>query len=76
MVSTKTASEARGYNAETEVPAAEEDHANRISRIKDAQSPTVDDLTISGDAARDEKEGSQNADLQGDSHKPVRGTAK
>ncbi len=72
LVSTMTASKARGYNAKTEVPLAEKDHADRIARIKEAQSNN-DDLTTSGNAARDDKQRSQNSDLQGDSHKPVRG---
>lgn len=37
LVSTMTASGARGYDAEKEVPKAEADHAERIQRIKEAQ---------------------------------------
>ena len=73
LVSTKTASEARGYNAKTEVPQAELDHANRILRIKEAQRDTDPDP---GQTARDDKQRSQNADLQDDTHKPVRGKEK
>ena len=77
LVSTKTASEARGYNADTEVPKAEQDHADRIERIKAAQSNEaargVNDLDTGGQNARDEKQDSQNTDLQDDTHKPVRG---
>ena len=68
LVSTETASDARGYNAKTEVPQADQDHANRIKRIKEAQSPDVD-----ANAAKREKQQSQNTDFQGDTHKPVRG---
>jgi len=71
LVSTETASDARGYNAKTEVPQADQDHANRIKRIKEAQSPDVD-----ANAAKREKQQSQNTDFQGDTHKPVRGKEK
>ncbi len=70
LVSTETASKARGYDAKTEVPKAEKDHADRIKRINEAQS---NDLSASGDAAKEQKTNSQNPDQQGDTHKPVRG---
>lgn len=79
LVSTITASKARGYNAETEVPKAEKDHADRINRIKEAQSAVggVGDLDPDpGQSAQDEKTNSQNPDQQNDAHKPVRGKAK
>lgn len=76
LVSTETASKARGYNSKVEVPKAAQDHADRIKRIKDAQSPGargIDDLDANSESAKNEKEGSQNTDLQDDTHKPVRG---
>lgn len=77
LVSTETASTARGYDAKTEVPKAAEDHAERIRRIKDAQSDTrgVNDLSADN-TAKDEKLLSQNPDNQDDAHKPVRGKEK
>jgi hypothetical protein len=80
LVSTVTASKARGYKAESEVPLAKKEHAERLSRIRAAQ--TNDDggargvADVDGDpsvSAKVEKEESQNADLQDDSKKPVRG---
>jgi hypothetical protein len=80
LVSTMTASQARGYNAKKEVPQANIDHSARIARIKEAQSNDgargVDDLDASPEeSARNEKAESQNADLQDDTKKPVRGEA-
>jgi len=76
LVSNETASDARGYDAKIEVSKAEEDHAARILRIKEAQSSEtargVGDLET-GDQARADKQQSQNPDLQGDARKPVRG---
>lgn len=77
LLSTETASMARGYDAKVEVPKAKLDHAERIKRIKDAQSDGgargVDDLDDdpSGNAKL-EKDDSQNSDFQDDSRKPVR----
>lgn len=76
LVSNETASDARGYDAKVEVPKAEEDHAARILRIKEAQSNEtargVGDLEIGGQARADKQE-SQNPDTQDDASKPVRG---
>jgi hypothetical protein len=77
LVSTLTASKARGYNAKKEVPQAKLDHSERILRIKEAQSNDgargVNDLDASPEeSAKSEKVESQNADLQGDTKKPVR----
>jgi hypothetical protein len=77
LVSTMTASTARGYNAEKEVTQAKVDHAERILRIKNAQSNDgargVGDLDASPEeSAKSEKVESQNPDLQGDTKKPVR----
>jgi hypothetical protein len=77
LVSTMTASTARGYDAEKEVPQAKLDHSERILRIKEAQSNDgargVDDLDASPEeSAKNEKTESQNADLQGNTQKPVR----
>jgi hypothetical protein len=77
LLSTLTASKARGYNAKKEVPQAKLDHSERILRIKEAQSNDgargVDDLDASPkESAQNEKVESQNADLQGDTKKPVR----
>lgn len=84
LVSTITASKARGYDAETEVSQAKLDHAERIQQIKDAQSNDnadargIDDLDNDNDnnSAKQEKEKSQNSDLQDDSKKAVRGKGK
>jgi len=73
LVSTITASNARGYNADKEVPQAAQDHTERIERIQTAQSSS--DLETDNNAAKDEKRESQNTDLQDDTHKPVRGKA-
>jgi len=75
LVSNETASQASGY-LEGEVKKAEIDHAKRIKRIQDAQSPGsrgVDDLEINAQAAKEEKTESQNSDIQEDSKKAVRG---
>jgi len=74
FISTDTASSARGYNSETEVPKAAEDHANRIKRIQESQSSRgIDDLDNDPEAnAKLEKKQSQNPDLQGDGTKAVR----
>lgn len=80
LVSTETASKARGYNAKVEVPKATQDHADRINRIKESQSNDagargVQDLSVDNDAVK-EKQQSQNADLQDDGHKPIRNKEK
>ena len=85
LVSTETASAARGYNAKKEVEQAQKDHVERIKRIKEAQSNEeenqgargVDDLDDDPAInARQEKIDSQDSDLQGDSKKAVRGKGK
>lgn len=80
LVSTETASGARGYDAKTEVPKAKLEHADRIERIKNAQSNEgargVDDLDNDNKSAKQEKIDSQNSDLQDDSKKAVRGKGK
>lgn len=81
LVSTETASEARGYDAKVEVPKAALEHAERIKRIKEAQSNDdagargIDDLNNdnNNEGAKLEKQNSQNPDLQDDGHKTVRG---
>jgi hypothetical protein len=84
LVSTETASKARLY-PEGEVEQAKKDHAERAMRIAAAQSSVrladtsqsargVDDL--GGDDADDEKEYSQDASMQDDGAKAVRGKAK
>ncbi len=64
LVSTETASGARGYS-EGEVEKAKDDHAERIKRIQDAQGLS--------DPAKIDKKISQSSDLQDDAHKRVRG---
>ncbi len=64
LVSTETASDARGYS-EGEVEKAKDDHAERIKRIQDAQGLS--------DPAKIDKQISQSSDLQDDTHKRVRG---
>jgi hypothetical protein len=81
LVSTETASEARGYDAKVEVPKATQDHAERIKRIKESQTNDagargIQDLSTDSDAAKNEKQLSQNVDLQGDGHKPIRNKEK
>ncbi len=81
LVGEMTASKARGYKAEVEVPQAKHDHAERTRRIMVAQSSIdgdargVEDLSIDDNSAQDEKRQSQNPDIQGDNKKPVRGEA-
>lgn len=77
LVSTLTASKARGYDAEKEVEQAKKDHAERIRRINEAQtsgdqSRGVQDLDSETDSGKTEKEMSQNADLQDDARKATR----
>ncbi len=73
LVSTETASLASGYS-NGEVEKAEEDHAKRIKRIQDAQTPRgVNDLGVDPNSSREEKQQSQNPDNQDDSQKKVRG---
>lgn len=78
LVSTETASTARGYDSKTEVPKAEEDHAKRAARILESQTAArgVSDLSNNTDESKNEKEQSQSADLQNDSKRPVRGREK
>ena len=75
LVSTETASTARGYNSKVEVPKAEKDHAKRAARILESQTAArgVSDLSNNPEEGKDEKEQSQSADLQGNSNRPVRG---
>ncbi len=75
LVSTETASTARGYDSKVEVPKAEEDHAKRAARILESQTAArgVSDLSNNPEEGSDEKEQSQSADLQGNSNRPVRG---
>ena len=76
LVSTETASEARGYDAANEVKQAKIDHTERLKRINEAQSKGargIDDLDSDpNDSAKQEKTDSQNSDLQDDAHKPVK----
>ncbi len=76
LVSTKTASQARGY-AEDEAEKAKQDHIERILRIQQAQVKVTNiDLDNSPQAsARAEKVISQDSDLQDDGAKAVRGDA-
>ena len=75
LVSTQTASTARGY-ADDEAEKAKTDHAERVQRIQDAQTPRgVDDLGTDVDSSRLEKQQSQDSDLSDDTHKKVRGDA-
>ncbi len=78
LVSTATASTARGYNSKVEVPKAEEDHAKRAARILESQTAArgVSDLSSDSDESKNEKKQSQSADLQDDSKRPVRGRGK
>lgn len=78
LVSTETASKARGYDSKKEVPKAEADHAKRIARIKSAQEGArgVDDLSANSDEGKEEKANSQNPDNQDNTKKPVRGEEK
>lgn len=69
LVSTLTASKARGYDAETEVEQAKLDHAERIERIQEAQtsgeqSRGLPDLDSESDSGTVEKKISQEADVQ------------
>ena len=75
LVSNDTASEARGYE-KGETTKAKQDHAERIKRIQDSQSPRgVKDLGTDANANKLEKKLSQDPDLDNDSHKKVRGNA-
>ena len=78
LVSTETASTARGYDSKVEVPKAEMDHAKRAARILESQTAArgVSDLSTNSDEGSDEKKRSQSADLQDDSKRPVRGKEK
>ena len=73
LVSTETASKARGYE-DGEVEKAKEDHAERIKRIQDSQTPRgITGLGTDPDASKEEKKVSQNSDLS--TKKKVRGNA-
>ncbi len=72
LVSTKTASTARGYEAEKEVKQAKIDHAERIARIQSAQARGLPDLDSETNSGVIEKENSQNADIQENSSKATR----
>ena len=82
LVSTLTASKARGYDAEKEIEQAKLDHAERIARIQDAQqsngvqeaqqSRGVQDLDGETNSGVIEKEDSQNVDVQENSSKATR----
>lgn len=78
LVSTETASTARGYNSKVEVPKAEKDHAKRAARILESQTASrgVPDLSNNSDESNNEKEQAQSTDLQNDSKRPVRGKGK
>ena len=75
LVSTETASTARGYNSKVEVPKAERDHAERAKRILESQTAArgVPDLSNNDNEGDEEKEQSQNADLQNNPNRAVRG---
>lgn len=78
LVSTETASLARGY-AKGEVEQAKKDHAERAARIALAQSKAgargVADMSASDDA-KEEKDNSQSSDNNPDGGKAVRGEGK
>jgi len=78
ILSMETAAKARGYDV-TEVEKAKKDHAERLVRIKEAQSGARGNPDESGDPngdAKAEKENSQNPDLEDRGNKPVRGEGK
>ena len=78
ILSLETAAKARGYDP-SEVMKAAKDHAERIARIKEAQSSDADARGVNdesnnpGTDAKIEKSNSQNPDLQDRGQKPVRG---
>jgi len=75
LVCVQTASEARGY-AKDEADKAKKDHAERIKRIQDSQTPRgLSDLGTDPNASKDEKQLSQDSDLDDNAHKRVRGDA-
>jgi len=75
LVGAETASTARGYK-KGEVEKAKKEHAERVQRIQDNQTPRgVTDLGVDPGASKLEKQQSQNPDNQDDSHKKVRGNA-
>jgi hypothetical protein len=79
ILSLETGAVARGYESDEPVKAAT-DHAERIARIKEAQSAPdargdIDNSDNPGEGARIEKDISQDADLQDDGSKAVRGEA-
>ena len=62
IVSLETAAQARGYD-DDEPKKAEKDHAKRLKRIEDAQThDTNPDTIVNNDAARAEKQSSQDPD--------------
>ena len=73
LVSTETASTARGYDAKKEVEQAKLDHAERIERIQSAQQARgVPDLDSEPNSGIVEKTVSQNADNQENAAKATR----
>ncbi len=73
LVSTETASTARGYDAEKEVPQAKLDHAERIARIKNAQqSRGLQDFDSETNSGVVEKAISQEVDTQENASKATR----
>lgn len=80
LVSTETASQARGYNP-NESKEAEEDHLRRVVRIKEAQTSdpaargVVDESGAPIPAGEEEKKLSQSADISETGKKMVRGEA-
>ena len=83
FIGTDLASEARGY-PKGEVEKAKADHAERAIRIAAAQSSVtqepgargVDDLSADDKSAEDEKDNSQDPDLDENGKKKVRGAVK
>lgn len=73
LVSQVTASNARGYDGEKEVPVAKEEHTKRLAEIAAAQTPQG--VANGNPGAKEEKQNSQNPDNTGNGAKPVRGAA-
>lgn len=82
LASDITLSNALGFDGETEIPKAQEDHAKRIARISEAQTSDtpgargIEDLSVDNKEAGEEREDATDTDTKDTTKPPIRGDGK